>query len=70
MHFYRGAVQAHVFDVNGQDLFRLETGKNPIQDPGFAPAIHPRVDGVPIAKILRQTAPFAAILHDIQQRVE
>ena len=70
MHFDRGAIQAHGFDVNGQDLFRLEAGENPIQDPGLAPAIHPRVDGMPITKMRRQTAPFTAILHDIQQRVE
>jgi len=53
MYLDRCAVQAHVFDVNGQDLFLLQSGKDPIQDPGFAPAIHPGVDGMPIAKILR-----------------
>jgi len=48
----------------------LQPGKDPVQDPGFAPAIHPRVDGVPIAKMLRQPTPFAVMLHHIEQRIE
>jgi len=70
MDFDRGAVQAHVFEVNRQDLLLLEPGKDPVQDPGFAPAVHPSVDGVPITKMLRQTAPFAAMFDHIKQRVE
>jgi hypothetical protein len=70
VYFDGRTVQAHVFDVNGQDLFLLQPGKNPIQDAGFAPAIHPRIDRMPIAKILRQAAPFAAILNYVQQRVK
>jgi hypothetical protein len=34
--------------VNGQNLFRLQPGKDPIQNPGFAPTIHSRVDGMPL----------------------
>ena len=70
MHFDRGAVQAHVFDVDGQDLLLLQAGKDPVQDAGLAPAIHPGVDGMPIAEMLRQTAPFTAMLHHIQQSIE
>jgi len=70
VYFDGRAVQAYVLDVNGQDLFFLESGKDSIQDAGFAPAIHSRVDGMPIAEMLRQTSPFAAMLHDVQQRVE
>jgi len=70
VYFDGRAIQAHVFDVDGQDLFLLQSGKDPIQDAGLAPAIHPRIDGVPIAKMLRQTAPFAAMLDNIQQRVK
>ena len=70
MHFDGRAVQTHVFDMNGQDLLLLQPGKDPIQDTGFAPAIHSCVDGMPIAKMFGQTAPFAAILNDIEQGVE
>ena len=70
MDFDRGAVQTHIFHVNGQDLFRLETGKDPVQDPGLAPAVHPGVDGMPIAKVFGQTPPFAAMLDHVQQRIE
>ena len=59
-----------MFDVDGQDLFRLQPGKDPIQNARLAPAIHPRIDGMPIAKMLRQTAPFTTMLHHIQQGVK
>ena len=52
MHFDGRAVQTHRFDVNAQDLLGLQAGEDPIQDPGLAPAIHPRIDGMPIAKML------------------
>lgn len=70
MHFDGGAVQAHMFDSDGKDLLLLQAGKNPVQHAGFAPAVHPRVDGMPVAKMFRQTAPFATMLHHIQQGVE
>ena len=70
VYFDGRAVEAYVFDVNGQDLFFLQPGKDPIQNASFTPAIHPRVDGMPIAKMLRQTAPFTAMLDNIQQRVK
>ena len=53
MYFDGRAVQAYMLDVNGQDLFFLEPGKDSVQDAGFAPAIHSRVDGMPIAEMLR-----------------
>ena len=70
MNLDRGAIQTHVSDVNGQDLLRLQPRKDPIQDAGLAPAVHPRVDGMPIAEMLRQTPPFTAMLDHIKQGVE
>ena len=34
------------------------------------PAIHPRVDRVPVAKLFGQAAPFATMLHHIKQGVK
>jgi hypothetical protein len=59
-----------VFDVNSQDLLLLQSGEYPIQNPSLAPAIHPRVDAMPVAKMLWQAAPFTAMLNNTQQRVE
>ena len=70
MSFDDSAVQAHLFDSDGKDLLLLQPGKDSVQNSGLAPAVHPRVDGMPIAEMLRQTAPFATVLHHKQQGVE
>ena len=70
MHFDGGAVQAHLFNPDGQDLLLLQPGEDPVQHPGLAPAVHPRVDRMPVAKLFGQPPPFATLLHHIQQSVE
>ena len=59
-----------MFDPDGQDLLLLQPGKDPVQHTGLAPAVHPRVDGMPVAKMSGQPPPFATVLRHIQQRVE
>ncbi len=70
MNLDNGAVQGHRFELDAHDLLALQLFKDPIQDPGFGPAIHAGVDRVPVAKALGQTAPLAAPLGDEQDRVE
>jgi hypothetical protein len=70
MHFNGGAVQAHVLDPDRQNLFLLQTGKDSIQDPSFAPTVHSGVDGMPVAKMFWQAAPFATMLDYVKQGVE
>ena len=70
MHFNRGAVQAHMRLVDGQDLLLLQPGEDSVQHPRFAPAVHARVDGVPVTKVFGQAAPFAAMLHHIKEGIE
>ena len=70
MHLNRGAVQAHVLPADGQDLLLLQPGEDPVQYPRFTPAIHPRVDRMPVAKLFWQAAPFATMLHHIKQGIE
>jgi len=63
-------VQGHGFDLDTDNLIVLQLRKYPIQHAALGPAIHARVDRVPIAEPLGQTAPFAALLSDVQDRVE
>ena len=70
MHLDDGAVQGNGLDLDADDLFLLQFRKDPIQHPGFGPAIHTGVDGMPVAEPFRQASPFAAMLGDEQDRVE
>jgi len=70
MHFDHRAVQTHRFDPDPHDLSMLQLFKNPIQYATLGPAIHPGIDRVPIAEPLGQTAPLAAMLGHVQDRIE
>ena len=73
MHFDGGAVQCHAFNPNPQDLLLLQASENSVQHPRFAPfapAVHPRVNGMPVAQTFGQTAPFASHFGNMQQGVE
>ena len=70
MHFDHGAVQRHGFDLDADDLLALEALEDAVEHSGLAPAVHARVDGVPVAEVLRQPAPLAALLGHMQDGVE
>jgi hypothetical protein len=70
MHLDRGGVQSERFDLDANDLLRLQLLKYPVQNAVLRPAVHPCVDCVPASEALRQTAPFAALLSYIQHRVQ
>ena len=63
-------VQGHRFDLDADDLIVLQLCEYPIQHAALGPAIHARVDRVPVAEALGQAAPFAALLRDLQDRVQ
>ena len=65
-----GAVHRHRFELDTRDLLALQVFEHLIQHPVLGPAVHPGVDGVPIAKSCRQSSPFAAMLGDIQDGIE
>src|SRR3989304_6887619 len=65
-----GRVQFYGLDLNAHDLLPLQPLKDGIQHAGVGPATHAGVDGVPVAKTLRQSAPLAPLLGHVQQRVE
>ena len=70
MYFDRRTVQGHRFDLDPDDLIVLQLRKYPIQYAALRPPIHAGIDGVPIAKPPGQTAPFAALFGDVQDRVQ
>jgi len=70
MHLDEGRVQFDGLDLEAHDLLPLQLFKDAIQYAVLGPAIHAGVEGVPVAKTLRQPAPLAPLLGYIQQRVE
>ena len=70
MHLDDGRVQFYGLDLNAHDLLPLQSFQDAIQHAVLGPAIHARVEGVPVAKPLRQSAPLASLLGHVQQRVE
>ena len=70
MDFDRRAVQRNGLHSESQNLLSLQTGKHSVHDTGLTPAIHPGVNGVPVAEVLGQPAPFAALLGHKENSVE
>jgi len=70
MHLDDGAVDRHRFNLYADDLLLLEGRKDSVQHPGLGPAIHPRVDRMPVTEAPGQTPPFATVLGHIQNRVQ
>ena len=64
------AVQCHRFDLDPDDLIVLKLREHPVQHTALRPTIHAGINGVPIAESFGQTAPLAALLGHIQDRVQ
>jgi hypothetical protein len=70
MYFDDGAVQANRLDPDAYDLSMLQLLEYAIEHSVLGPAIHARVDGVPIAESLGQPAPLATVLRHVQNRID
>ena len=70
MDLDEGAVQGHGFELHADDLLVLQLGKDAIQHAALRPPVHARINRVPVAEPLGQAAPFAAMLRDVQNRVD
>lgn len=70
MHLDDGAIETDGLNLDAHELLMLQLLEQSIQHAGLRPAVHARVDRVPVAKALRQRPPFAAVLRDIQDRVD
>ena len=70
MHFDDGGVQFDGRDLDAHDLLALQLLEDAIQNAVLGPAIHACVNRVPVAETLGKSAPFAALLGDIENRVQ
>src|SRR5271165_5264333 len=70
MYFHDGTVEADRFDLDAHELLMLQLLEQSIQHSGLRPAPHACIDGVPVAEAFRQAAPLAAVLRDVQDRVD
>lgn len=70
MHLDAGAVQRDGLDLDLYDLSALQLLERTIKHARLGPAAHTRVDRVLVAEPLGQAAPLAAVLRDVQDRVE
>ena len=70
MNLDHGAVQRDRLDLDAHDLRLLQLLEHTIEHAAFGPAVHARVDRVPVAKARGQAAPFAALLGHIQDGVQ
>jgi hypothetical protein len=70
VHPHRGRVQRDGLDLDAHDLLQLQLLEDPVHHAAFRPAVHPRVNGMPVAEPLRQTAPLAAMLSYVEQGIQ
>ena len=70
MNLHNGAIQGHGLDLDADELSTLQLLEQSIQHTALGPAIHARVDRMPVAKAPGQAAPFAAVFGYIQDGIE
>jgi len=70
MDLDEGTVQRHGLDLHTDDLSLLQLGKDAIQYAALRPAVHARIDRVPVPELFGEATPFAALLGDVQDRVQ
>ena len=63
-------VQRDGFDPDTHDLRTLQLLEHAIQDASFGPAIHARVNRVPVAEAFGQSAPLATMFGHIEDRID
>ena len=70
VYFDDGAVGGIGFYLEVDDAFCGQSRQHSGEYSVLGPAVHPFVDGVPLAVGLWQASPFAAVLGYVQQSVE
>ena len=70
MNFNGGTVERDGFDLDRDQAFTLKPLKDSIKHSVLAPPAHARVNGVPVAKLLRQAAPLATVFGNIQDGIK
>jgi len=70
MDFNDRAIQQNGFDLDTDNLSRLQFLEDAPQHALFRPATQPRVNRVPVAEALRQATPLASVFCNIEDGVE
>jgi hypothetical protein len=70
MDFNKGTVKGDMINVFRDYLFLLEFLENLGKNTCFNPTPHPDINGVPMAKLLGESPPFAAIFQDVEDAVQ
>ena len=70
MNLNNSTVERDGFDLDRDQAFTLKPLKDSIKHSVLAPPAHARVNGVPVAKLLRQAAPLATVFGNIQDGVK
>ena len=70
VHLDAGAVPRHGFDLDAHHLRPLKFLEHPVHDARLGPPIHARANGVPIVETPGQAASLAALLCDVQDRIQ
>ena len=70
MNLHGRRIQTKSLDPDTHNLLQLQFLEHPVQGSILRPAVHARIDGVPIAKPLRKAAPFAPVLGHIQNSIQ
>ena len=70
MNLHHCAVQRDGFDLDAYDLGALQVLEHALEHAALAPAVHARVDRMPIAEALGQPAPLAALFGHIQDGIQ
>src|SRR5215469_555125 len=70
MDFDKGAVEGNSLYFEVQNLLALEALKYSVENATFAPPVHPRINAVPTAEMLRKPAPFAPVLRYIKNGIQ
>ena len=70
MNLHNGAVQRHRLDLDAYELSMLQSLEQSVEYAALGPTVHARVDRMPVAKALRETAPLAAMFGNVQDGIE
>src|ERR1700674_1429257 len=70
MNLNHGAVQRYRLDLDAHDPGLLQLPEHPVEHTALAPAVHARIDRVPIAEAPGQAAPLAALLGYVQDGIQ
>ena len=70
MNLNAGAIERRCLDANSNNLVTLQLTDQAVQHSRLGPSIQSRIDRVPIAKPFAQRSPLAALLRNLEDRME